>query len=859
MARLTIAGAAVAELADARALSGDELGRRLAAQGVTKARDPGTAISRALGSDPRFLQLEDGRWIVPALLLEGVTFLHVLTARETELGILPLEPDLAPLALLDHDDLVLSDGRRLACLHWDEDMAFDSVFETALIGPPGWLDFRAGSILHVRLQTGRFSVAPGPAPVPASRLALRRVVEAVRARLEAKTLAWLPSAVSLGRVLLEQLVDDPSLLERPVAPLGDALVAAGLETHRDWVGLAGTDWAEWDAWFEDDPDEDDLDEDDFDDDDLDDDDLDDENDLDDPDDEAIAEALGLDAYELDGLRIVLGAMELHQRIGGFDEPGALKNVARVIAIPAIARILAVRAWQDPAIEAFIRDAVGDLDGPDSAGTRTVLAASVEARGDVLEAERLLRSAVAADPGFEPALIGLARFEEDRGDRAAALKLLRAAGVPMDDLRRGLLEVLAVPAVDKVGRNDPCPCGSGRKYKACHLGREVLEPIDVAGSLLRKLSVWVDQPPNRRLAAEIVTDAGIDPTEEDASDPLAGPYEVLVRDILLFDRGGVARFLDGRGVLLPEAEVALGRSWLDSRRVLYEVQAVHRGTGVTLRDMETDATIELPDRSISRSARPLDVACLRLLPDGDGGVFSTDGIQVPRMHRPRVAPMVAAGDGLALLRWLADMSSPIEVRTSEGELIRFITATYRVSDPAAAARALGRKLTAEEDGRFVETFMRDGTPWIRGSITLDGDRATVEANSAERADRLVHTLLKAAPGARLLRREERSLDEAREVARAAGTPPQEPLDPADHPELAAALDSLMQGYEERWVDQSLPMLGGLTPRQAVADPARRADVEAFLDDVAWDQRDAKAGGMDAGRMRTLLGLPPGRLR
>jgi preprotein translocase subunit SecA len=22
-------------------------------------------------------------------------------------------------------------------------------------------------------------------------------------------------------------------------------------------------------------------------------------------------------------------------------------------------------------------------------------------------------------------------------------------------------------VDKVGRNDPCPCGSGKKYKRCH--------------------------------------------------------------------------------------------------------------------------------------------------------------------------------------------------------------------------------------------------------------------------------------------------------------------------------------------------------------------------------------------------------
>lgn len=25
---------------------------------------------------------------------------------------------------------------------------------------------------------------------------------------------------------------------------------------------------------------------------------------------------------------------------------------------------------------------------------------------------------------------------------------------------------------KVGRNEPCPCGSGKKFKKCHLGKEV---------------------------------------------------------------------------------------------------------------------------------------------------------------------------------------------------------------------------------------------------------------------------------------------------------------------------------------------------------------------------------------------------
>jgi uncharacterized protein YecA (UPF0149 family) len=27
----------------------------------------------------------------------------------------------------------------------------------------------------------------------------------------------------------------------------------------------------------------------------------------------------------------------------------------------------------------------------------------------------------------------------------------------------------LPSTPKVGRNDPCPCGSGKKYKRCHGG------------------------------------------------------------------------------------------------------------------------------------------------------------------------------------------------------------------------------------------------------------------------------------------------------------------------------------------------------------------------------------------------------
>jgi hypothetical protein len=41
---------------------------------------------------------------------------------------------------------------------------------------------------------------------------------------------------------------------------------------------------------------------------------------------------------------------------------------------------------------------------------------------------------------------------------------------LDQMEKGIYKIPTQdppPTVAKVGRNDPCPCGSGRKYKKCH--------------------------------------------------------------------------------------------------------------------------------------------------------------------------------------------------------------------------------------------------------------------------------------------------------------------------------------------------------------------------------------------------------
>ena len=52
-------------------------------------------------------------------------------------------------------------------------------------------------------------------------------------------------------------------------------------------------------------------------------------------------------------------------------------------------------------------------------------------------------------------------QERGGNEAAAQAAMGAVAAAMASSRGGS------GAMPKVGRNDPCPCGSGKKYKQCH--------------------------------------------------------------------------------------------------------------------------------------------------------------------------------------------------------------------------------------------------------------------------------------------------------------------------------------------------------------------------------------------------------
>jgi preprotein translocase subunit SecA len=86
-------------------------------------------------------------------------------------------------------------------------------------------------------------------------------------------------------------------------------------------------------------------------------------------------------------------------------------------------------------------------------TRVLMTVRIQSQDQVAEAALALQQEVAA-----AADLANASYTQPSGDGSVTTQ--SAAAVPRS---------VSLPAgeVPKVGRNEPCPCGSGKKYKNCH--------------------------------------------------------------------------------------------------------------------------------------------------------------------------------------------------------------------------------------------------------------------------------------------------------------------------------------------------------------------------------------------------------
>lgn len=237
---------------------------------------------------------------------------------------------------------------------------------------------------------------------------------------------------------------------------------------------------------------------------------------------------------------------------------------------------------------------------------------------------------ARSTGHRLVLAELAAIEADRGNPIAARDLLREAGFDVDidldtefdpltadegfgaELAEEIAPFAAIRPKAMAGRNDRCPCGSGKKYKQCHLGNELHSLDDRAGWLYVKLMrfIGVNNPNFPSVIADDIVEGVV---SDDLRSMVLESY--LPIDLALFE-GGVAQwFLDAKHPLLPADEVEMTQAWIDAQRSVYEVERSRVGT-MDLIDLATRERMTVVD---TVPDEPLDTGWKligRLVPVGD---------------------------------------------------------------------------------------------------------------------------------------------------------------------------------------------------------------------------------------------------
>jgi hypothetical protein len=429
----------------------------------------------------------------------------------------------------------------------------------------------------------------------------------------------------------------------------------------------------------------------------------------------------------------------------------------------------------------------------------------------------------------------------------------------------------------VGRNDPCPCGSGRKYKRCCLGAEAgrvaalpFTPAERERAL-GALQAFVERREFDEEHALAEDEYWGDDLEDDELDEAmqleasqAGYDLWFAADRPVDDDSGqtpVELFLEREGGGLGTGE----REYLVRLRAshvrLYEVVEVRPEEGLRLDDLWTGERLWVPERLGTRQVVRWDLLAGRLL-RGAQGDWALEGMPflLPAGEREAaLAELRKLHDGFAAELPEADLAGffkyaaaffhqlwldlvalrpPPTVLTAEGDPFVLARVVFDVRDHAkvAAAMAGHPDLDAQNDGRHG--WHEAGDPdapgdsgprrWL-GTFVLETDRVVFETTSEPRAAR-GRGFLEGLVGAAVRFRETVLQDPGEAVASLPDDDP-EPAGPDVPPEVqAAAVAEFLDGHYRRWPDMPLPALDGQTPRAAAGLDAARPQVVALLKDM-----------------------------
>jgi SEC-C motif len=802
------------------------LAERLEGDGLHLGPQPTRRLQDLLDGDTTFIETARG-WVSALALVDGTSWCTEIDAIDAGANMVSIEPDLSALGWLsmDHELVIVGpDGEEMGILG-------DGLDGTVFVGPPGWLAHVAGQLASFRLDGDVVKVrASAPEPVPTAAMidAIRNsfhteVSESVERFEKAEQVNPGLEHCSIEDLVWEALVHDPLAFRSGEIPRLDTLLtAAGFERQDDTVARAGFAWVELRRWRT-------------------------RNRLRDlykvPD----------DRLELAEVAVRVGTLAAAGHPHPFgptdSEPHAVL-CAQALTDPDVAQGIAselrFRELSDDDLLVYADLVRDNTKERDHAGPDWLAGVALDNLGRPAEAEAALRRA--ASGGHPLALLHLAAFEADRGDALAAWAALRESGVDLEH------EPLALEVGGyanhrpkaSVGRNDPCPCGSGRKYKTCHSGKETISLLDRGPWLYAKAQRFLndrDADYLRSGLVNIVADAS-GRGHAFASEFAQGK---MLDDIALCEGEMFEDFLAQRSAVLPADEALTAGQWALTDRSVFEVIEARRDE-IVLRDIRNGETVTVTNTTPGDKTLPGMYLLGRPLPIDNTWRAYSGFILLPPVMLDYANEVLDEADPDEVAALIGSTFAPPQMLNTDREPISVHEITWDIDDAKAAATAL-RAAGLKRDGDTFSLIRdsKNNPNTVIASVELQDDQIVASVNSDARADEILQLVARVLPDAELVSDDVLDMNEMFERRREQ----REFANPdLSNPDLRAALEAISRQFEQRWLDETIPALRGMTPRAAANDPIGRIELERLLNTFPPGD---EPGAMNATRLRQDLGL------
>ena len=400
----------------------------------------------------------------------------------------------------------------------------------------------------------------------------------------------------------------------------------------------------------------------------------------------------------------------------------------------------------------------------------------------------------------------------------------------------------------VGRNDPCPCGSGKKYKKCCLslthgagGKEDSIRAKVIQDLLRFFN---RHHQNKLEDAEFLFWDEFVPEEFLSGSALTIAYqnfwEWIVFDYLIDEdkeKTLIDIYMENIRTLSFEERKVL-TMMKNSTISLYEVQEVFPERGLLLKDLLMGGEYDVREKLATRSARKWDIIAARLLLVDGSYIMSGSVYPYPLKQKEQIlcdiheefenfqmdnpeAQMdvfLKYNSEIFNLYWcdLILNPTPIKLHTTSGDPLLFSKALFEIRDKDTVISGLIKiKGFEREDDTFTWYDKRDkeGSATVLGRIEIKGNQLSLETNSQKRLEKGKRLILKVLPDA-IVHKVDTFQDpmQAMESAKERSSEKHENELPMEIQQ--EFYTKFMQKHSEKWLKDKIPALHGKTPLQAV---------------------------------------------